>query len=304
MATFKRRDQEQMEKAKDLLENEPADLGFVKSLFFGRLKLSEVFPYPKRNVEEEPRIEKLLAELDEFLAKEVDAELIDREERIPQHVIDGLGRLGVLGMTVPKEYGGGGFTHTSYCRALEKVAAHCASTGVLVGAHQSIGLKAIILSGTEEQKKKYLPDLAAGRKIAAFCLSEPEVGSDAANVQTTARLSEDGTHYILNGEKKFATNAAIAGMMTVMAKGPVTDPATGKTKDKITAFIVTPDLPGFHVVSPNRSKCGIRGTWQGTLKFTDMRVPAENVLGEVGKGLKVALSVLDYGRCTMSAGCV
>ena len=152
-------------------------------------------------MEEEPRIEKLLADLDEFLAKEVDPELIDREERIPQHVIDGLGRLGVLGMTVPKEYGGGGFTHTSYCRALEKVAARCASTGVLVGAHQSIGLKAIILIGTEAQKKQFLPDLAAGRKIAAFCLSEPEVGSDAANVQTTARLSEDGTHYILNGEK-------------------------------------------------------------------------------------------------------
>lgn len=302
MATFKRRDQEQMEKAKDLLENAPTELGFVKSLFFGRLKLSEVFPYPKPNPEEAPRIEKLLAELDEFLAKEVDPELIDREERIPQHVIDGLGRIGVLGMTVPKEYGGGGFTHTSYCRALEKVAARCASTGVLVGAHQSIGLKAIILMGTEEQKRQYLPDLAAGRKIAAFCLSEPEVGSDAANVQTTARLSEDGTHYILNGEKKFATNAAIAGVMTVMAKTPVTD--NGKTREKVTAFIVTPDLPGFEVVKNNRSKMGVRGTWQAVLRFTDMKVPKDRILGELGKGLKVALHVLDFGRCTLSAGCV
>jgi alkylation response protein AidB-like acyl-CoA dehydrogenase len=175
---------------------------------------------------------------------------------------------------------------------------------VLVGAHQSIGLKALVLMGNEQQKREFLPDLAAGRKIAAFCLSEPEVGSDAANVQTTARLSADGSHYILNGHKKFATNAALAGMMTVMAKTPVKDEATGRTKDKITAFIVTPDLPGFEVVSPNRSKCGIRGTWQGTLKFTDMRVPSDRVLGEVGKGLKVALSVLDYGRCTMSAGCI
>jgi alkylation response protein AidB-like acyl-CoA dehydrogenase len=156
--------------------------------------------------------------------------------------------------------------------------------------------------GTEEQKRQFLPELASGRMLSAFCLSEPEVGSDAANVQTTARLSEDGKHWILNGEKKFATNAALAGMMTVMAKTTVTE--NGKTKEKITAFIVTPDLRGFEIVSPNRSKMGVRGTWQGTLRFTNMPVPADRILGKLGKGLKVALSVLDYGRCTLSAGCV
>src|SRR5688572_3274043 len=305
MPTFKRRDQEEMEKAKDLLEAAPsAEMGFVKNLFFGRLKLDAVLPYPKQDPEEVRRADELIAKLDAFLKTEVDPDKIDAEERIPQNVIDGLGKLGVLGMTVPKEYGGGGFQQTSYCRVLEHISRYCGSTAVLVGAHQSIGLKAVVLMGNEKQKAEYLPHLATGKKLAAFCLSEPEVGSDAANVQTTAHLSADGSHYILNGHKKFATNAALAGMMTVMAKTPVKDEATGKTKDKITAFIVTPDLPGFHVVSPNRSKCGIRGTWQGTLKFTDMRVPAENVLGHVGKGLKVALSVLDYGRCTMSAGCV
>src|SRR5207248_11503424 len=130
-------------------------------------------------------------------------------------------------------------------------------------------------------------------------------------VPTSARLSADGKHWIINGAKKFATNAGLAGFMTVMAKTPVPDNAVAATpaspsplREKVTAFIVTPDLTGFQIVSPNRSKCGIRGTWQGTLKFTNMPVPKERVLGEVGKGLKVALSVLDYGRCTLSAGCV
>jgi alkylation response protein AidB-like acyl-CoA dehydrogenase len=157
--------------------------------------------------------------------------------------------------------------------------------------------------GSDQQKREFLPALAKGEKLAAFCLSEPEVGSDAANVQTHAKLSEDGAHWIINGEKKFATNAAIAGVMTVMAKTTVTDDK-GKTRDKVTAFIITPDLPGFQVVKHNRTKLGIRGSWQAVLKFTDMKVPRDRVLGEVGKGLKVALSVLDYGRCTLSAGCV
>src|SRR3954447_26105384 len=303
MPTFKRRDQEQMEKAKDLLETAPAELGFVKSLFFGRLKLGELFPYPRQSAEEAARTDEMLAKMDAFLKAEVDADRIDAEERIPPSVIEGLGRIGALGLTVPREYGGQGFSHTGYCRILEKVTAHCASTAVLVGAHQSIGLKAIVLMGTEEQKREYLPSLATGERLAAFCLSEPEVGSDAANVQTTARPSDDGSHWVLNGEKKFATNAALAGVMTVMAKTPVTD-ASGKTRDKVTAFLVTPDLPGFEVVKNNRSKCGVRGSWQAVLRFTDMAVPRDRVLGEVGKGLKVALSVLDYGRCTLSAGCV
>ena len=305
MPTFKRADQEQMEKAKDLLETAPPkELGFVKSLFFGRLKGDQVLPYPKQDPDEKHRTDELIEKVERFLKTEVDAAQIDIEERIPQSVIDGLGRLGVLGMTVPKEYGGGGFTHTAYCRVLERISAHCASTAVLVGAHQSIGLKALVLMGNEQQKREFLPALARGEKLAAFCLSEPEVGSDAANVQTTARLSDDGTYYVLNGNKKFATNAALAGMMTVMAKTPVATNGDGKMKEKVTAFIVTPDLPGFEIVSPNRSKMGVRGTWQGTLRFTDMRVPADRVLGQVGKGLKVALSVLDYGRCTLSAGCV
>jgi alkylation response protein AidB-like acyl-CoA dehydrogenase len=332
MGTFSRRDQEEMEKAKDLLESGPTgDMGFAKSLFFGRLKLDAIMPYPKQDPDEARRTDEIIERVEAFLKAEVNPDQIDVEERIPPHVIEGLARLGVMGLTVPKEYGGAGLSHTAYCRVLEKISAHCASTAVLVGAHQSIGLKAIVLMGNEQQKKQFLPRLARGEILAAFCLSEPEVGSDAANVQTTARLSEDGKYWILNGQKKFATNAALAGVMTVMAKTPVAEPASEKAngknghgngngngnghgnghgdaapkmKEKVTAFIVTPDLPGFEVVSPNRSKMGVRGTWQGTLKFTNMKVPADRVLGQVGKGLKVALSVLDYGRCTLSAGCV
>lgn len=302
MATFKRADQEQLEKAQDLMGPEPSELGFVKSLFFGRIRADRVLPYPKQDAEDARRMNDLLAQLDTFLKTEVDADKIDAEERIPQHVIDGLGRMGVLGMTVPAQYGGGGFSHTAYCRVLERIGRHCGGTAVMVGAHQSIGLKALLLAGTEEQKQKYLPPLARGEQLAAFCLTEPEAGSDAANVQTTARLSDDGRTWIINGEKKFATNAGTAGFMTVMAKTKVTE--NGRTKDKITAFIVTPDLPGFQVVSPNRSKCGIRGCWQGTLKFTDMPVTSDRILGQLGKGLKVALSCLDFGRCTLSAGCL
>jgi len=301
--TFTRTEQEQFEKARDLLETAPPkEMGFVKSLFFGRLSADQILPYPRQEPDEAHRTNELIANLDAFLKGEVDPDRIDAEECIPQRVIDGLAGMGVLGMTVPAVYGGGGFSHTAYCRVIEQLAQHCGSTAVLVGAHQSIGLKALLLMGTEQQKQEFLPALARGEQLAAFCLSEPDVGSDAANVQTTARLSPDGQCWIINGEKKFATNAALAGFMTVMARTPVGD--RGETKEKVTAFIVTPDLPGFHIVSPNRSKCGIRGSWQATLRFTDMRVPQDRVLGQLGKGLKVALSVLDFGRCTLSAGCV
>lgn len=303
MPTFKRADQEQIEKAQDLLESAPSgSIGFAKSIFFGRLSSDQVLPYPTQETEEARRTDELIGRVEAFLDAEVNADRIDAEERIPPHVIGGLAKLGVLGMTVPREYGGGGFSHTAYCRVLERISAHCASTAVLVGAHQSIGLKALVLMGTEEQKLRYLPSLACGDMLAAFCLSEPEVGSDAAGVQTSAKISADGTHWILNGTKRYATNSALAGLLTVMAKTSVTE--NGRTRDKVTAFLVNPHMSGFRVVSPNRSKCGVRGSWQGTLEFTDVQVPHDQILGELGKGLKVALSVLNYGRCTLSAGCV
>ncbi len=302
MPTFTRQDQEQFEKAQDLLEGAaPGQVGFVKSLFFGRLRLDQITPYPVQDAIEAQRTDDLLRTIEPILS-ELNPDEVDARQEVPRAIIDRLAAAGVLGMTVPVQYGGGGFSHTAYCRVLERISARCASTAVVVGAHQSIGLKALVLMGNEQQKLQFLPDLAAGRKLAAFCLSEPEVGSDAANVQTTARRSEDGSHFILNGTKRYATNAAIAGMMTVMAKSRIG--SNGTSRDKVSAFIVTPDLPGFNIVSHNRDKCGVRGSWQATLQFNDMKVPADRVLGEFGRGLKVALSVLDYGRCTLSAGCV
>ncbi|MBI1370559.1 MAG: acyl-CoA dehydrogenase [Planctomycetes bacterium] len=302
MVKLSERDQQQLEKAKDLMESGAQETGFFRSLFFGRLRLDKLMPYPQQDPADAKRTDELLDKVDRYMREHVNADRIDKTERIPQTVIRGLGKLGVLGMTVPKEYGGGGYSHTAYCRVLERIAMYCSSTAVLVGAHQSIGLKALILSGTEEQKRTYLPDLASGRKLAAFALTEPEAGSDAANVQTRAEPSKDGKWWFITGEKKFITNGALAGMMTVMARTEVT--INGAKHDKVTAFIVTPDMPGFEVVKPNRSKCGIRGTWQATLKFNRMKVPAKNILGELGRGLKVALTVLDFGRCTLSAGCI
>ncbi len=155
------------------------------------------------------------------------------------------------------------------------------------------------LFGTEEQKKRWLPDLVTGKKLAAFALTEPEAGSDAANVQTTATPSADGKTFTLNGQKRYITNGAIAQVLTVMARTPV--PNSSETR--ITAFLVTPDMPGFEVVEARMPKCGIRGTATARLAFHDMPVPAEKCSGPIGKGLRVALTVLDFGRTTFGASC-
>ena len=160
-------------------------------------------------------------------------------------------------------------------------------------------MRALLLFGTAEQKQRWLPDLVVGRKIAAFALTEPEAGSDAANVQTAATPSEDGTHYVLNGQKRYITNGSIADVLTVMARTSV----PGSDKTQVTAFLVTPDMPGFRVVEPRMEKLGIRGTATARLAFDNIHVPKENILGPLGKGLKVALTVLDFGRTTFGACC-
>jgi alkylation response protein AidB-like acyl-CoA dehydrogenase len=167
-----------------------------------------------------------------------------------------------------------------------------------VNAHHSIGPRALVLFGTKEQQAKWLPRLATGEWISAFALTEPEAGSDAANVQSTATPTEDGSGYLLNGEKRWITNGGIAQVLTVMARTPA-----GRGESKITAFIVTPDMPGFEVVEKRMEKCGVRGTATSRLAFHDMFVPQENILGQLGKGLRVALTVLDFGRTTFGASC-
>src|SRR6266481_4758528 len=264
--------QKEMQQAEELLFAGPQALGFAKGLFQGHFVSDWVMPYPRIPAEQQTELNETLRELRQFLDEDLDAAEIDHRADIPRSVIDGLGRIGVLGMTAPKEYGGRGFSQMANCRVLEEIGRRCASTSVFVNAHHSIGIRALLLFGTHEQKQKWLPKLVTGEQLGAFALTEKEAGSDAANVQMTATPSADGSHFILNGEKRYITNAAIAHVLTVMARTPVPGKA-GKTS--ITAFLVMPDV----------------------------KVPKENILGPPGKGLKVALTVLDFGRTTFGACC-
>lgn len=289
-----------MQQAEELLFTGPQALGFVKGLFAGHFVSDWVMPYPQIGSAKKPEIEQTLGELRKFLDEHLDPAEIDRKADIPRDVIDGLGRVGVLGATAPKEVGGRGFSQMANCKILEEIGRRCASTSVFVNAHHSIGIRALLLFGTDEQKKRWLPKLVTGEQLGAFALTEKEAGSDAANVQTTATPSEDGSHYILNGEKRYITNTAIAQVLTVMARTPV----PGKPgKDVITAFLVTPDMPGFELLEGRMEKVGIRGTATGRFALRNVKVPKENILGKLGKGLKVALTVLDFGRTTFGACC-
>jgi len=289
-------DRKLIEQAEEWLGAEPTKMGPMKNFFWGNVKEDYYFPYPMPEARAQAECDQLLAKLEDYLKNEHPSVAIDQEQEIPWSVIERLFSLGVMGMTIPKEFGGLGMGITAYNKVLELIGKYDGSTAVLVSAHQSIGCKAIMLFGSDEQKRKWLPHLAKDW-VSAFCLSEPNVGCDAGGQETY--FEKDGDYYIITGEKKWATSGAIAGLFTIMCREKRAD-----GKGKISAIVGHPDMPGVEIFSKNRSKCGIRGTWQARIRFHGVRIHKSHLLGQEGRGLQIALSCLNYGRCTLSAGMV
>jgi acyl-CoA dehydrogenase family protein 9 len=270
---------------------------FMKSLFFGVIDESLIFPWPQPSTQEADTLHALLDGVRRFFHSQVDSARIDREHRIPDEVLQGLKEMGLFGMLVPQSHGGAGLTSTGYARVVEELSGLDASIAVTLGAHQSIGLKGLLLFGSQELKDKYLPRLATGETVAGFALTEPSAGSDAAAIQTRAEPRGDG--YVLNGSKIWITNGGIADLFTVFAR---TSPAEEGVKPKITAFLVE---RGWGVKNgPNEQKLGIRGSSTTEVFFENVFVPAGNVLGEPGRGFKVAMQVLNSGRLGLASGCI
>uniref|UniRef100_A0A3Q1CUF4 Complex I assembly factor ACAD9, mitochondrial n=1 Tax=Amphiprion ocellaris TaxID=80972 RepID=A0A3Q1CUF4_AMPOC len=251
---------------------------------------AEVFPYPEIGNEELEEINQLVAPVERFFSEDVDSAKIDRDAKIPPETLNGLKELGLFGIMVPEEYGGLGLSNTMYARLAEIISLD-GSIAVTLAAHQAIGLKGILIAGNEAQKQKYLPKLSSGEHIAAFCLTEPGSGSDAASIQTRATLSEDGKHYLLNGSKIWISNGGMADIMTVFARTEVD--VDGEKKDKISAFIVERAFGGVTSGKPE-DKLGIRGSNTCEVSFDNVPVPLENVIGEVGGGFKVSSTLTQH----------
>ncbi len=231
----------------------------------------------------------------EFCDKEIKpiAQKIDQEEYFPKELYQKMGQMGLLGMTVPQKYGGAGIDRISYMIALEEISRVCGSTGITVEAHNSLGVGHIYEKGTEEQRKKYLPNLLNGKELAAWALTEPNAGSDAGSLQTTAVL--DGDEWVLNGTKQFITSGDLAWVTTIMAKTEKDKGAKG-----ISAFIVERDTPGFKV-GQLEDKLGLRGSHTAELILEDCRIPKENLLDKKGMGFIGAMNILDRGRTAIGA---
>lgn len=274
---------------------------FMKALYFGEIREELVFPYPKLSGDTAEMVTATLDMVKKYAGENFKSSEWDEKMAMPREILTGLAEMGMMGLAVPEEFGGVGLPQSAYVRLMQEVAGLDGALAVTLGAHQSIGYKALLLFGNDEQKKRWLPQLASGEKIAAYCLTEPGSGSDAASIKTRAVLSDDGKHYTITGNKLWISNGAIASYLTVFAKTEVIE--NGEKKEKVTCFGI--DLPTEGVsVGPNEHKLGIRASWTNAVHFENVKVPIENIIGGVGGGFKVAMGVLNHGRLGLAAGCV
>ena len=272
------------------------DQSFAKNLFFGEILEENLFPYPAIRERDREMLGSMVDAIDNFLTdKLADFKQWDREAHQPEEFIQGLRNMGLFGLIIPEQYGGLELSNAAYARVLCQTSGYDSSTSLTIGAHSSIGMKGLLLFGNDDQKRRYLPSLASGAMIAAFCLTESNAGSDAASVRSKAVKNGDGS-WTLNGEKIWITNGGIAQLYTVFAR-------TDTPEGKMTAFIVEAAWPGVSH-GPHEDKMGIRASSTTTVSFADVRVPGENVLGEVGKGFKVAMAILNNGRTGLGGGAV
>ncbi len=272
------------------------EVSVAKELFLGNIIEENIYPFPIPQSEEVETLRMVLDSIDRFMAGEDEKfRHYDAKGEQPESYLNELKELGLFGLIIPEEHGGIGLSNTAYSRVLQQTSRYDAATSLTIGAHSSIGMKGLLLFGTAEQKKRYLPLLASGEMIAAFCLTEPGCGSDAAAITTNAQKNQDGS-WTLNGEKIWITNGAMADFFTVFAR-------TNSEKGKISAFLVERSFAGVQS-GAKEDKMGIRASATTTVSFDNVKVPAENLLGEEGKGFKVAMAILNNGRTGLGGGCI